>query len=290
MRENEQSRDGLCKGRRTIHPLTVLMLSLQALALITVSKSHGSKTTVLRAAAFKSDVRVSSMVALSYIFLDQVLRQPNNPPGFPIGPRAWNGQPAAYGMDPRIVDDPRYSGRMAKAFESLAILSIICPNGDLFNARTGLYVNSQETGEPWERPCSVELLPPDGREGFRIDCGLQIQGGQSRVPSKSPKHSFRLLFKAMRLRTKSARIKRQGLESPDRRKPSSFTSLNVAQLRMAVTVHRFLVQFSQNKLATVDYLIAKRLHVVAKTCRGLRGVFALRSGSARNLVRQPFLH
>lgn len=156
-----------------------------------------SKTTVLRAAAFKADVRVSSIVALSYMFLDQVLRQPNDPPGFPVGPRAWNGQPAAYGMDPRVVDDPRYHDRMAKAFDSLAILSIICPKDDLFNARTGLYVNSQQTGEAWERPCSAELLPPDGREGFHIDCGLQIQGGQSRVPSKSPKHSFRLLFKAM---------------------------------------------------------------------------------------------
>ena len=250
MCENEQPRDRSCKSRRTIRSLTLRILSLQALALITVSKSHGtlpeieanvlsgrcaapfalrltspvnaavirytvdgseptpangidypgsisiSKTTVLRAAAFKTDVRVSSIVSRSYLFLDQVLRQPSNPPGFPIGPRAWNGQPAAYGMDPRVVDDPRYSGRMAKAFESLAILSIICPNDDLFNARTGLYVNSQQTGEPWERPCSVELLPPDGRAGFRIDCGLQIQGGQSRVPSKSPKHSFRLLFKA----------------------------------------------------------------------------------------------
>jgi hypothetical protein len=36
---------------------------------------------------------------------------------------------------------------------------------------------------------------PDGSTAFQIDCGLRIQGGMNRVPEKSPKHSFRLVFK-----------------------------------------------------------------------------------------------
>ena len=48
-------------------------------------------------------------------------------------------------------------------------------------------------GVAWERPASVELLDDAG--GFRIDCGLRIQGGWNRRPLESPKHSLRLLFK-----------------------------------------------------------------------------------------------
>ena len=47
-----------------------------------------TNTTILRAAAFENGARVSAVATHSYIFLDQVLRQPKNPPGFPSGPSA----------------------------------------------------------------------------------------------------------------------------------------------------------------------------------------------------------
>jgi hypothetical protein len=50
-------------------------------------------------------------------------------------------------------------------------------------------------GVAWERPASVELINPEGKPGFRINCGLRIQGGWNRQPLESPKHSLRLLFK-----------------------------------------------------------------------------------------------
>ena len=50
---------------------------------------------------------------------------------------------------------------------------------DLFGTR-GIYVNSTNEGVAWERPASAELLYPDGREGFQINCGLRIQGGARR--------------------------------------------------------------------------------------------------------------
>jgi hypothetical protein len=50
-------------------------------------------------------------------------------------------------------------------------------------------------GVAWERPTSAELIYPDGREGFQIDCGIRIQGGSSTSGWKSLKVSMRLLFK-----------------------------------------------------------------------------------------------
>ena len=40
----------------------------------------------------------------------------------------------------------------------------------------------------------MELINPDGTEGFQIDAGLRIRGGYSRS-ERNPKHAFRLLFK-----------------------------------------------------------------------------------------------
>jgi hypothetical protein len=47
----------------------------------------------------------------------------------------------------------------------------------------------------WESPTSAELIFPDGRAGFQVNAGLRIQGGASRDPNLTRKHSLRLLFK-----------------------------------------------------------------------------------------------
>lgn len=154
-----------------------------------------TNTTIVRAAAFNSRSRVSAIATHSYIFLDQVIRQPPNPPGLTVGPRAWNGFPAAYGMDPRVANDPLYRDRMKPALQSLPTLSIVCRSEDLFGPRAGLYLHAEERGEIWERPCSAELILPDGSKGFQVDCGLRTQGNSTRMAMKTPKHAFRLTFK-----------------------------------------------------------------------------------------------
>jgi hypothetical protein len=148
--------------------------------------------TVLRAAVFAEGRRVSAIATHTYLFLDSVLRQPRAVPGLPS---SWNGFPAAYAMDPRVVEDPAYAPVMKAALRSLPTLSIVCPARDLFDPGRGIYVNSLERGDDWERAVSVEWIPADRGPGFQIDGGLQIQGNMNRVPEKSPKHSFRLLFK-----------------------------------------------------------------------------------------------
>jgi hypothetical protein len=151
-----------------------------------------SKTTLMRAAAFKEGTRISAVTTCSYLFLDQILHQPKDPPGFPSGPQAWTGMPPAYQVDARVVNDPAYRNRMHDAFKSLPIVSLVCPRDELFG-REGLYLNTMQRGDLWEKPCSAEMILPGGDTAFQIDCGLRIQGGMNR--HRSPKHSFRLVFK-----------------------------------------------------------------------------------------------
>ncbi|MEO7413866.1 MAG: chitobiase/beta-hexosaminidase C-terminal domain-containing protein, partial [Opitutaceae bacterium] len=150
--------------------------------------------TVLRAAVFEGGRRISAVATHTYLFLEDVLRQPREQTGLPNGATAWSGYPAAYAMDPRVVQDPAYGPRLKPALRSLPTVSVVCAPQDLFGRR-GIYLHSTERGDEWERACSVEWIVPDGAPGFQIDCGLQIQGNFNRIPEKSPKHSFRLMFK-----------------------------------------------------------------------------------------------
>ncbi|UCH13727.1 MAG: CotH kinase family protein [Bacteroidales bacterium] len=164
-------------------------------------------TTPLRAVALKAGYDTSNIVTHTYIFLDSVLNQPNNPPGYPStwGPYAQIDDTAIadYEMDPEICKHPDYSGLMIPAFLSIPTISIVTDIDNLFSKDTaadkgGIYIY---TGPPtgglglgWERPASAEYILPDETEGFHVNCALRLQGGHSRLPEKSPKHSFRLVF------------------------------------------------------------------------------------------------
>ena len=153
-----------------------------------------SATTVLRAAAFQTDYLPSTVDTRTYLFLDQVVQQPANPPGFPAG-NIWGGYLADYAMDPEITTNAQYQDRMKQALEWLPTMSIVMNVDDLFGTANGIYTHTTSRGPDWERPCSAELLFPDGRKGFQVNCGVQIQGNANRTPSNQPKHSFRLKFK-----------------------------------------------------------------------------------------------
>ena len=102
-------------------------------------------------------------------------------------------------MDQRVVSEensPHYDGRVRESLLAMPSLSIVMNIDDLFDRATGIYTNSQRAGVEWERPASMELIYPDGREGTQINCGLRMQGGASRQPSR-PKHNMRLMFKKL---------------------------------------------------------------------------------------------
>ncbi len=155
-----------------------------------------NKTSCLRVIAIKPGWKSSDIITCTYIFLDDVIRQ--SPSGQPPGP-GWprgsvNGQTIDYGMDPDVVNDARYRGEIKDSLLAIPTISLVTDLDNLFDPSSGIYVNAQRDGRLWERPTSVELLNPDGSEGFQIDAGLRIRGAFSRS-GDNPKHAFRLFFR-----------------------------------------------------------------------------------------------
>jgi len=153
-----------------------------------------SQTTVLRVAAFKPGHRPTPVDTHTFIFPKDVIHQSPDglpPEGFPY---LWGKNLVDYGMDPRIVNDPRYRDEMVASLKSLPSFSIVTSMDNIFGETNGVYSNPGEQGRESERPCSLELLHPDGGPEFQINCGIRIRGGFSRMLLNA-KHAFRLFFR-----------------------------------------------------------------------------------------------
>jgi len=133
-----------------------------------------STTTCLRAVAFKPDWIPSNVNTQTYLFLDDVIRQPSNPPGWPTN---WGHTSTGdYEMDPDVVDDPRYRDTIRDDLQSVATLSLATDRDNWFGSNgQGIYLR----GELDERPVSAELIAPGEEEGFQINCAVMIVGGSS---------------------------------------------------------------------------------------------------------------
>lgn len=153
-----------------------------------------SGTTTIRAAAFLTGYIPSDVDTQTYIFLNDVIRQSPTgapPPGWPS---SWGANAVDYGMDPDIVNSPRYRDTIKSDLKSLPSFSIVMNLADLFDSTRGIYANPGQDGIAWERQCSMELIYPDGREGFQVNAGIRIRGGFSRS-TRNPKHAFRFFFR-----------------------------------------------------------------------------------------------
>ena len=147
------------------------------------------RTTYLRAQAIKPGWKHSEIVTQTYIFLGDVIQQPVYPDGFP---RRWGSNSVDYQMDPDIVNNARYNDNIMNSLTSIPTMSVVMKQDDMFGTE-GVYSNPNAERE---RPASVELIYPDGKQdGFQVNCGIKIIGGASRNMSK--KYSFRLLFKGI---------------------------------------------------------------------------------------------
>ncbi len=152
-------------------------------------------TSTLRALAIREGWASSAVATHTYLFLDQVVRQPAAPVGLPA---VWDGLaqgPIAgdYEMDPEIVDGPGVREALERGLRAIPSLSIVTEQAALFGAERGIYVHSQQRGSEWERAASIEIL--DGAEGFQADAGLRIHGWGWRPHSNTRKHAFRLEFR-----------------------------------------------------------------------------------------------
>ncbi len=152
---------------------------------------HVTGTTVLRAVAFKPNFEPSNVDSQTYLFLDDVIRQSpagTAPPGWPS---SWGGNEVNYGMNQSVVD-----GNIATIkddLQAIPSMSIVMDLDDIFGP-TGIYANPGGEGINWERETSLELINPDGSEGFQVNAGIRIRGGFSRSTS-NPKHAFRFFFR-----------------------------------------------------------------------------------------------
>jgi hypothetical protein len=155
-----------------------------------------NRTTVIRAAGFRAEHLASGVSTRTYIFPADVIRQSpsgQSPgPGWPTG--TVNGQILDYGMDPNVVDDPRWSADIVPALRDIPSISLVTDLPNLFDPAIGIYVNAGNDGRAWERRTSVELIHPDGTPGFAVDAGLRIRGAFSRSDD-NPKHSLHLFFR-----------------------------------------------------------------------------------------------
>jgi hypothetical protein len=151
----------------------------------------------VRAVAIQADTAATKVKTHSYIFAHRVVEL--SPDGQRPGP-GWlpqnfgSGQNINYGMDPQVCNNSLYKDKIVDALLDIPTFSMVMNLKDLFDPQTGIYVNALEHGREWERPCSIELIYPDGMDGFQINCGVRIRGGWSRNDS-NPKRAFRWFFR-----------------------------------------------------------------------------------------------
>ena len=169
---------------------------------------HTAPGVVVRATADGKEALPEQVTTHTYLFLDQVI--PLSPDGAAPG-AAWpavsddasndgwwgsfGSQRIDYGLDPDITESESYRNDVESAFRAIPSISLATDLSNLFDEETGIYMNAQERGEAWERPCSIELLSPDGAHGFGANAGVRIRGGYSRTGS-NPKHAFRFFFRS----------------------------------------------------------------------------------------------
>ena len=122
-------------------------------------------TTPVRAMATKAGFEPSAVETLTYLFLEDVVRQ-----------RMMDSQVA--GQNGTDLYGGKYTRTIKDDLRSLPTLSLVSTG--LFG-KTGIYSNPNEHGEEWERAVSVELIYPQGEKGFQIDAGVRIHGSLSRT-------------------------------------------------------------------------------------------------------------
>jgi hypothetical protein len=153
---------------------------------------------VLRACAVATGYSPSASMTHTYLFVNKVgaLSPDNVKPGpnWPNPTTAANPQAINYGMDPDVLNDSRYKDLIDDALLAIPTISISTDLKHLFAADSGIYMNAMSDGAAWERPASLELLNPNGAEGFQINAGIRIRGGWSRH-GDNPKHAFRFFFR-----------------------------------------------------------------------------------------------
>ncbi len=155
-----------------------------------------ASTTVVRVAVLDGYEVLVPTETRTFLFPADIPAQ-EAPPGWP---EDWwedeEGGPytADYAMDAEITGGEAWALHEAEVWESLLVVSLTVPPEDLFGP-SGIHEHPLERGVDWERAGSVELFG-EGLDDVGVGCGVRIHGGAGRRPDRSPKKSFRVLFKS----------------------------------------------------------------------------------------------
>jgi hypothetical protein len=152
---------------------------------------------VLRACTVVAGVSVSETITHTYMFVDNagLLSVEGAVPGPQWPSTVQSSQSIDYGMSSTVLNDIRYKNIISNSLRSIPTISLSTDLKHLFDVDSGIYMNAMMDGRTWERSVSIELINPDGKEGFQINCGLRIRGGWIRH-GENPKHAFRLFFRS----------------------------------------------------------------------------------------------
>lgn len=167
-----------------------------------------STTAIIRAVCVKDNLTFGSVITQTYLFTEDIIHQQNNPAGYPS---TWGSflsipgvAPADYEMDPEMIADPQFADSVKAALRDLPVVSLVTDRNYLFSKTVsadtgGIYIytgTAQGVGYGWERPVSFEFFDDSDSISLQVNCGIEIQGNEGRRPEKSPKHSFRLVFRS----------------------------------------------------------------------------------------------
>jgi hypothetical protein len=156
-----------------------------------------STTSTVRAIATFSNWLPTNIDTHTYLFIEDVVQQPADPPGWPSdwGFDSQVGQNVAsdYEMDPRVLNDTNGLGvyTVQEALRDIPTVAISMNQADISGGTGGVLTNPRGR---FERECSIEYILPDGTTGFQEDCKIETQGNSSRTPNRMQKHSMRLTF------------------------------------------------------------------------------------------------
>ena len=163
-----------------------------------------SRTTVVRARAFKDGMTPTNVDTQTYIFPNSVREQKTLPYDYPAPPpEGVSSGATAFAprpdldmeIDPDIVSSD-HNEEFVDGLTSIPTLSLVMDSEHLFDSERGLYFEHF----PPVRAGSVELIyPPRERfsyfEGFQIDCAVKAHSQMGGVQTKGiQKRSLRLIF------------------------------------------------------------------------------------------------
>ena len=134
-----------------------------------------SDTTILRAFAAKDNFLPTDIDTQSYFFLNEVIARPE--------------------MSNTINGDPVWGPQMRGALLAIPSFSII--------TQEEIPIDEPNIPNPREIPISIEMIYPDGREGFQANAGAERFGGQYTLfdgLKKNLRISFKEIYGPKRLR------------------------------------------------------------------------------------------